>query len=241
MEKFVNRLFADFGFVTEEVLNTPMFFSRQGKDRAEYYLLLLVGKTDLSSSMDSKLERVNILFNEKKKSAKDVEKNTSLVIFVEFDSFREDCLKYKNRLLQIEEDEYFYRKYVIPYTKDALSLFNAQESIENSINKAITDESNFETFNNHMYSNEPYFFAMQLCIKLPFLNLSVNRSGEFATIETLLSQRIATTEQRFLDNILQTHQPEQNERDQLLKKVLDPNDNTFDSFINSFLGDAPTS
>lgn len=238
MEEFITRLFAAFGFETDETLRTTMFFTRAREDRSEYYLVLFVKKADLSSRIDAKFEEVNELFDAKKQAARDIEKNTSLIICVEFDNYREDCLRYKNRLLQIEEDEFFYRKYVVPYTQTALSGLNTSEHILDSIRQTIADEGKFEDFNRQMFSNEPYFLAMQLFIKLPFLNLGANPIGDFVTIEVLLSQKIASTEQHFLSNVLRSDPLEQNQRDLLLKKVLDPNDNSFDEFINSFLGNA---
>lgn len=238
MKEFITNLFAAFGFVTAETQGSTMFFTRAEGDRSEYYLLLFVKKTDLSDGMDAKFEMVNELFDIKKEVARDIEKNTSLVICVEFDSYREDCARYKNRLLQIEEDEFSYRKYVVPYTLAALSGLNEHENIVHLINQTISDENSFEAFNNQMFSSERYFLAMQLFIKLPFLNLSVSRSGDFVTIAALLSRKISSNEQQFLNNLLETRQPEQNEREQLLQKVLDPHDNSFDALLNSFIDNA---
>lgn len=238
MEEFITKLFAALGFITEETTSSTMFFARAQEGRSEYYLLLFVKKEDLSDGMTTKFEEINALFDTKKKNARDIEKNTSLIICAEFENYREDCLRYKNRLLQIEEDEFFYRKYVVPYTQVALSGLNNSEDLLHSLRDTIAHEGSFEAYNNQMFANEAYFLAMQLFIKLPFLNLSVNSSGDFVTIETLLSQKIAANEKEFLDGVLRTGPVQPEERDQLLKKILDPNDNSFDEFINSFLGNA---
>ncbi|TDQ79083.1 ABC-three component system middle component 1 [Sphingobacterium yanglingense] len=239
MRQSITTLFSAFGFTNTQTDSEVMFFTRTEEDRAEYYLVLIINKTGLVSEIEQKFEIVNALFDNKKRESRDIEKNTSLIIFVEFESYREDCPKYKNRLLQIEENEYFYRKYVIPYTPIALSNFTAEDNFVNSIEQTISNEKNFDAFNSDMFENEPYFFAMQLYIKLPFLNLNINRSENFFTIAAMLSEKIGTNEQLFLARVLDTPQLEQNERDQLLQKVLDPNDNSFDIFINSFIGDAP--
>ncbi|WP_126248005.1 ABC-three component system middle component 1 [Chitinophaga rhizosphaerae] len=239
MENIITQLFIKFGFVTLETDSRIKFFTNSNSDRSEYYLVLFIKKADLST-IDVNLTEVLTLFESKKALATDVEKNTSLIICVEFENYAEDCVRYKNRLLQLEEDEFFYRKYVIPYTPNALLGLNNQNDIVTSIHQIISDEERFDAFNTQIFANEIYFLAMQLSIKLPFFNLNVARSDDFISISELLSQKISQGEQQFLSSILKAPQLEQNQRDQLLQKVLDPNDTTFDTFINSLIDDAPT-
>ena len=69
-----------------------------------------------------KSEKLDHLISEFQKLDDDkVKKNTSLFVLIKVDNVQEAHKEYLNKIMAIEEDEYYFRKYVIFYTENGLS------------------------------------------------------------------------------------------------------------------------
>ncbi|HFI0468598.1 TPA: ABC-three component system middle component 1, partial [Streptococcus suis] len=102
-----------------------------------------------------------------------------------------------NTILTIEEDEYYFRKYVIFYTEEGLDKLNPDiqwllRYIRGNGNDS-DEESLFDKFERNMFFDDAYFIAMQLIIKLPFISLP-HSNDHFETIEDKIKLRIGTAE-----------------------------------------------
>lgn len=97
--------------------------------------------------------------------------------------------------MTIEEDEYYFRKYVIFYTEDGLSKIdpNTQFLLDYIQSDDSKNESLFDKFENNMFFSDSYFIAMQLIIKLPFISLP-HSDARFETIEDRIKSRMETSE-----------------------------------------------
>ncbi|WP_323126144.1 ABC-three component system middle component 1, partial [Streptococcus equi] len=95
----------------------------------------------------------------------------------------------------IEEDEYYFRKYVIFYTEDGLSKIepNTQFLLDYIQSDDSKNKSLFDKFENNMFFDDSYFIAMQLIIKLPFISLP-HSDARFETIEDRIKSRMETSE-----------------------------------------------
>lgn len=118
-------------------------------------------------------------------------KNTSLIILLNVDDLE---VFYRNNLykiMQIEEDEYYFRKYVVLYTNEGLSKLesNTKFLLDYIQGQDSKDRSLFDKFENNMFFEEAYFIAMQLIIKLPFISLP-HANGNFEMIEDRIKLQI---------------------------------------------------
>lgn len=122
-----------------------------------------------------------------------IKKNISLFILVKVENIQEFYNQYLNTIMTIEEDEYYFRKYIIFYTEEGLSKLNPDtqyllQYIQNSDN--IPNEENlFDKFEENMFFDDAYFIAMQLIIKLPFISLP-HSDTRFETIEDRINSRM---------------------------------------------------
>ena len=117
--------------------------------------------------------------------------NTSLIILLNVDDLE---VFYRNNLykiMQIEEDEYYFRKYVVLYTNEGLSKLesNTKFLLDYIQGQDSKDRSLFDKFENNMFFEEAYFIAMQLIIKLPFISLP-HANGNFEMIEDRIKLQI---------------------------------------------------
>lgn len=238
MKDFISALFTESGFQSESPREQIRFYRKTVPEKVEYYLVLFINATELNTFENEALKNIQEIFQEKRKEVRDVHKNTSLIICVEFSSYAQDCVRYQNQMLRIEEDDYSFKKYLLPYTNSAIASLGKQSSLVEFLNKTVSNEELFREFTERIYTNETYFFTVQCFLKLPFLNLKIERGQQFVTIYQLLEQKISTSELAFLNEVLIPFQVDIFQRDQLLHQVLDPNDRTFETFLNSFFENA---
>ena len=111
-------------------------------------------------------------------------------MMIKVENIQEVYKNYLNKIMTIEEDEYYFRKYVVFYTEDGLSKLNYDTQ---SLIDYIQSENLFDKFENNMFFDESYFIAMQLIIKLPFISLP-HSNNHFETVEDRIETRIKTEE-----------------------------------------------
>lgn len=139
-----------------------------------------------------KSEKLDHLISEFQRLDDDkVKKNTSLFVLIKVDNVQETYKEYLNKIMAIEEDEYYFRKYVIFYTENGLSKIKPNTQFlldyiqsENSENKSL-----FDKFEKNMFFDDAYFIAMQLIIKLPFISLP-HSDNRFEVVEDRIKNRI---------------------------------------------------
>ncbi|CVT09174.1 hypothetical protein RLN34_07440 [Streptococcus pneumoniae] len=144
-----------------------------------------------------KTEKLENLISQFQKVDNKIQKNTSLFILIKVDNIHEFYNLYLNKIVSIEEDEYYFRKYVIFYTEEGLvELKPDADSLLQYIQENDDDsdeESLFDKFEKNMFFDDSYFIAMQLIIKLPFISLP-HSNDHFETIEDRIESRIKTEE-----------------------------------------------
>lgn len=120
-----------------------------------------------------------------------MKKNTSLFITVKVENLEKEYERLKNIAMRIEEDEYYFRKYVIFYTEEGLNKLKPNvEYLLDYINSESPDEKSlFDKFEENMFFDDAYFVAMQLIVKLPFISLP-HSDTHFETTEDRIKSRI---------------------------------------------------
>ena len=164
----------------------------------EFFMIQDYDVEELQSSLDETknfftCQKTNQLISEFEKIQDNkVKKNTSLFVTVKFENL-EEYERFKNIAMRIEEDEYYFRKYVIFYTEEGLiELKSHADSLLQYI-QANSDESDeeslFDKYEKNMFFDDAYFIAMQLIIKLPFISLP-HSDNRFEVIEDRIKTRI---------------------------------------------------
>jgi hypothetical protein len=169
------------------------------KNSNEFFLIQEYDKEILQSNVKKNLnfftceQTDKLVYEFEKIQNPKIKKNTSLFITVKVDNLEEEYNKFKNITMKIEEDEYYFRKYVIFYTEDGLSKLEPctkflLKFIQSDDEKS-ENESSFDKFENEMFFDDAYFIAMQLIIKLPFISLP-HSNDRFEVIEDRIKTRI---------------------------------------------------
>lgn len=163
----------------------------------EFFLIQEYDKEMLRSNIEKDVnfftceQTNNLVYEFEKIQNQKIKKNTSLFITVRVDNLEEDYNRFKNITMKIEEDEYYFRKYVIFYTEDGISKIepNTQSLLNYIQSESSENESLFDKFENNMFFDDAYFIAMQLIVKLPFISLP-HSDNRFEVIEDRIKTRI---------------------------------------------------
>ena len=147
---------------------------------------------DKTSQVIKEFERVSLT-----SKYENIKKNTSMFILVEVDDLKEifEDEKVQQSILLIEEDYYYFRKFVILYTQNGLSDLR-----DKATNEALYNylEFNIDAFEEDMFFSESYFMAMEIGVKLPFFTLP-KRNDIYKSIENQYQDDKDELDNRLLD------------------------------------------
>lgn len=108
-----------------------------------------------------------------------IEKNSSLIVTVKCEDLR-SLTDLQQQILLIEENEFFFKKYVILYTDESISELSESPTI-NFLQEKLNDFEKFDKYSDEGYTSElaEYMVVLQLFIKLPFLKLTFSQDEYF--------------------------------------------------------------
>lgn len=175
--------------------NRVNLFNNQSKN--DFFLVKEYSEKNFKNFFSS--QQTSLLLEEFKKIKSNenlihAEKNTSLIILVKVDDLKEKFALLKNTILSVEEDIYFFRKFVILYTNDSTAY--VQNVIDES-NFYETLDAGINDFEKNMYFDSNYFVLMEIAIKLPFL--VVKQSNE---LYRSIDDKFGLTEYNDLDDYI---------------------------------------
>lgn len=158
------------------------------KEEKEYIFLIDYSQEDFKSFFScDKTKSLIDYFDKLKIECSNAEKNSSLIIFVKLDKIETEYDLMANQILTIEEDEYFFRKYVIAYNEEMIKKL-PNENITSFINKVVTDRK-IDNFRVDKFQDKLYFLSLQLFAKLPFLEY-IPEDKDFKSIQSILDDKL---------------------------------------------------
>ncbi|EFU64240.1 ABC-three component system middle component 1 [Streptococcus oralis] len=167
---------------------------------SEYFIVSQYSSNDLHNFFDD--DKTSQVIKEFKRLSlksehENIKKNTSLFILVEVDNLKEafEDEKFQRSILLIEEDYYYFRKFILLYTQDGLSDLRDKTTNE-TLYKYL--ESNIDLFEKDMFFSESYFIAMEIGVKLPFFTLP-KRNDIYQSIENQYQDDNDELDNRLLD------------------------------------------
>lgn len=170
------------------------------QSKSEYFILSRYSDEELHNFFDDdktsqiikEFERLSL-----KSEHENIKKNTSLFILVEVDNLKEafEDEKLQRSILLIEEDYYYFRKFILLYTQNGLLDLRDKETNEMLY---IYLDSNIDLFEKDMFFSESYFIAMEIGVKLPFFTLP-KRNDIYQSIENQYQDDNDELDNRLLD------------------------------------------
>jgi hypothetical protein len=161
-------------------------FFRNKDARKEFFIITSISEQEFLR-IDEKLYFGEVLKELKKLDIyeSEMDKNTSLLLLVEVNnnSAFEDSVKAK--VLQVEENPYFFKKYVLEYKKmhseKLYQLLDGEDvDIEKKVEELIVDSSDFRSYKLNVSNYPEYELLMRIMMKVPIFafNIPDNSSVE---------------------------------------------------------------
>lgn len=158
----------------------------------------------------------------------EIKKNTSFIVLIKLNE-NSQKKNIQEEILDLEEDKYFFKKYVITYLNDEVySFYNKLKEYNNIINfmeKNINDTDKFEKFK---VSNEISYYSLilKIYIKIPHLSCG----------DIFSKKEIINLEDNIIEEIKKIQDKENNAT--LLdyhKKIISLDENDIDGYIETML------
>ncbi len=242
MQELIEKIFAEHDFAEAQRKDNSYFYSKKSDNDIEYFLVDFIDAEDLKGYIEGdKASNIFTLFEENRNKKNDVEKNTSLILCVKVDNIKTGIHAIKNDILAIEENDYWFKKYTIVYTDNALPAPNTETDIIEQLNKQILDSGVFQVYKDNIYVNEQYFLTIQLYLKLPFLIVPTQSQVNYRTISEILALKLTGDDIELQEKIKDLEDIDSTEFwDTLKSSVLDTtaSDDFMQQFINKFSTDA---
>jgi hypothetical protein len=231
MKQIIPQIFRECNFQRSVNENETEFYHLETAGRSEYYILEFIQAGELQQYNANSAYNAMI---ERKEAFHDIEKNTSLILCVEFQQLADEYELFKNAMLKIEEDEYWFKKYLLPYTRAGVASINADIEIIPQLNATVLNENDFSAFRQNIFSVEHYFLAIQCFLKLPFLPFTPIISVDFVAIEQTLSNQLSSWDLTLLYEKITPFDNGAEGWETRKTQALTTNRTDFDQFLNNF-------
>ena len=177
----------DFNLYTNQLKSEYFIVSQYSQEELHNFF-----DDDKTSQVIKEFERLSL-----ESEHENIKKNTYLFILVEVDNLKEafEDEKFQRSILLIEEDYYYFRKFILLYTQDGLSDLRDKETNETLYTYL---DSNIDAFEEDMFFSESYFMAMEIGVKLPFFTLP-KRNDIYQSIENQYQDDNDELDNRLLD------------------------------------------
>jgi hypothetical protein len=169
------------------------FISKE--NASQVFLVLELKDENLKDVVDGTLvKEVAIQFRKKKYHRAEMDRNTTLLIMSEY---RNDGEISKGEKVKIEDDPYYFKKYVFSYNeigRKNAEMWIEKDGIENKlverIQNYITDTKNFGRYKANNQNDPIYAYFIELITKIPSFPMKKVEAIGLKTIEQYLDEEI---------------------------------------------------
>ena len=206
MIELIKKIFEEKDFVVKKDnyhKQEYYFCMRYTESNFDFFVVLTIKKEDIN------LEKFNdwsaLLINKitTDNPIAGIDKNLSMIMLLEDESDSKTLNKLINK---IEEDPYYFKKYVLTYTKqqkEKLSKLTLNKSIIREIEEIVSDKEKFSEFKKisgdmSELKNNLYSLISKTFIKLPFLRVPIEKE-ELTNLSEKIRSQITDNDASYLD------------------------------------------
>ncbi len=209
MNEIVKKIFTESSHEENTTEDGITYFSY--KDVTYYFLLELeqmefdgIRKfSDFEENVNYKKLKSNFDILVAQGKSNTMEKNSSLIVMIKCDSLQY-IETYQQQIFLLEEDEYFFKKYVVIYSEESIKDFKQVEHIIPLLQEKVNKEEKFEAYRNKGYQVEleEYLITLQFFIKFPFLKM-VLTGDIFKSLERKIADELGAGLESLYDQIVE--------------------------------------
>ena len=235
MKNIISELFTKKWFIEKQNIycsHTNDYFFIEEYNHEEIYNFFESEKTKKSIGNLLKLSNNTSDFPE-------IAKNTTYIILCKYEDFQKDFENLQKIIMDIEEDEYFFKKNIILYDQKAKDDLEAkiQEKenkwkLENILNELFSNLHFWElrkTINTDSY----HFLLCQLFIKIPFLEINITNNEIYNLQEKIESTLKSKNMLDFTNNCIVKFKNDYDNLEENIDKYME-DFTDIDNFIDQF-------
>ncbi|QJC90815.1 hypothetical protein RS399_11475 [Bacillus inaquosorum] len=181
----------DYSFVDKEDTILENSFISRDLFRKNYFLVLFISDENKIRDIIKNQAKYFFLLKEFFGEDPDIDKNTSLLI----------CIQTSNEnnslFLNIEEDVYYFKKYVLTYSNEQLTSFITdyrglieEKGIKIAMDKIVNDVQLFEDFKQNPDINGVYKLITKIFIKIPILRVPINEEKTVYSLSEVIEDSL---------------------------------------------------
>ncbi|MEC1429221.1 hypothetical protein P9C69_00520 [Bacillus subtilis] len=181
----------DYSFVDKEDTILENSFISRDLFRKNYFLVLFISDENKIRDIIKNQAKYFFLLKEFFGEDPDIDKNTSLLI----------CIQTSNEnnslFLNIEEDAYYFKKYVLTYSNEQLTSFITdyrglieEKGIKITMDKIVNDVQLFEDFKQNPDINGVYKLITKIFIKIPILRVPINEEKTVYSLSEVIEDTL---------------------------------------------------
>lgn len=207
MKTLITKIFNENNFLEIKIENPhdaikASFFGNYTSEMTNFYIILYVDNISKNFVSEKVHDYYEAIMSLEEGFDQRIDKNLSMLVCYEYDDDN-NFASLSKKFYEIEEDPYYFKKYLLMYSKEEkIILLNEtqhEKSITEFINSNVNNISNFEEFKkkNDDIRSITYQICSKIMIKIPFLTLN----HELATLENLSEKIKLSLENEKLDQI----------------------------------------
>lgn len=192
MIDLIKNIFSSYGYLDTELNSSDLTLYSGSKGREEYWLLVKINtETDVLQEQRSYFDQCS-----KHIDSPALEKNLSLLLVWETSgAIPSESLK-KN-IMKIEEDAYFFKKYVLHYSqkqKSALLEELGERKLKDFLSYELVKKETFKGYKEEKLEEETTMtwqsLIYRIAIKIPFINVDIKSEDDLESLERENQEKI---------------------------------------------------
>lgn len=171
IKDFIKEALLFHEFIETSCSDNIFFFKKENNDYQRYVIILE------TESLDTALSINNLIIENTPKDlieSPSFNKNTDLIITLALPSLSE-FKKNESKILEIEENAYHFKKYILYYSEGESELLNGKSFKD--LQNTLTDHNAFKGYKNNPLNPSLYSLAARIFIKLPFLEMPIQNQN----------------------------------------------------------------
>lgn len=225
--------FDGYGEIDVNEKNSAIFTFHKTGSKYEFYIIVEMLQSEFIALDGNKLfSQINEAVKKSQFYVPEVDKNTSLIICVEKESENKDEEILERKELEVEENPYFYKKYVLSYNgrlaKDLfdeyLSSYNGDSNITKFINNQINNPQKFIDFKLNAINNEDYGLLSKMVMKIPIIPVEIPDNHSIKSLSEIINETVKSEElmeAETLVKFLSDDKTKENTLDQNITAIID--------------------
>lgn len=201
MIDLIKNIFISYGYYNTELVSSDLTLYSGSSNREEYWLLANIdAETDV-------LKKQRDFFDEcaAHVDSPSLEKNTSLLLIWET-SGQLSLEDLKKKIMQIEEDPYFFKKYVLHYSLEQKNKFLKElrdKPLIDFLTEKLISQETFQDYKNEKLGKVANMtwqsLTFRIAIKIPFINVNIHSKDDLGSLERVNKEVIDREEAQLIE------------------------------------------